>query len=522
MAGRRRHRGAAAAHAPGVHRGVRRPDPPPGPGRRHRPAGRSTASWRRSSTDEPGDPARVGARRARRCGRRRRQPTGGSVPTTTPTAWPSSSSRPARPASRRASCCRTRSCAPTCRACARSAELQDDDVFVSWLPLYHDMGLVGLLGTPMTTGARPRARRAAGLHRPAVTLDGVGVALRRHRHRRTQLRLGPRHPGPQPVRDPRPLARCASPSTAPSPSTPTASAPSSPRPRPTACAPARCSPPSAWPRSASPAPSPSRWPGCRPTGSTAGSSRPSATPRRSTRGPRGPRSTPCSARRSPASRSGSWTRPTTDRSPIARSASCRSGAPRPRPGYYENPEATAASFRDGWLCTGDLAYLLDGQLVVCGRIKDVIIVGGRNIFPEDVERAAGTIEGIRAGNVIAFGVEGRKGQEAMVVVAETKGEGDLAAVRRQVHDIAKQVTGLPPTDIVLRRAGRPAQDLVGQAAAHAVPPALPGRRAHQRRRLARYPTSDLRGPAIRDGGSSPVPAPRRSIRRRSRRAARRG
>ena len=60
------------------------------------------------------------------------------------------------------------------------------------------------------------------------------------------------------------------------------------------------------------------------------------------------------------------------------------------PGYYRNPEATAATFRDGWLRTGDLAYLVDGQLVVCGRLKDVIIVGGRNVFPEDIERAAGT------------------------------------------------------------------------------------------------------------------------------------
>jgi fatty-acyl-CoA synthase len=123
------------------------------------------------------------------------------------------------------------------------------------------------------------------------------------------------------------------------------------------------------------------------------------------------------------------------------------------PGYYRNPEATAASFRDGWLCTGDLAYLLDGQLVVCGRIKDVIIVGGRNIFPEDVERAAGSVEGIRAGNVIAFGIEGRRGQEAMVVVAETKGETDLAVVRRAVHDAAKRVTGLPPQDIVFVEPG---------------------------------------------------------------------
>ena len=59
------------------------------------------------------------------------------------------------------------------------------------------------------------------------------------------------------------------------------------------------------------------------------------------------------------------------------------------PGYYKRPDATAALFADGWLCTGDLAYLLDGELVMCGRIKDVIIVGGRNVFPEDIERAVG-------------------------------------------------------------------------------------------------------------------------------------
>lgn len=118
-------------------------------------------------------------------------------------------------------------------------------------------------------------------------------------------------------------------------------------------------------------------------------------------------------------------------------------------GYYQNPEATALLFRDGWLCTGDLAYLLDGQLVICGRIKDVIIVGGRNIFPEDVERAAAHIEGVRAGNVIAFGVAGRGGNEAMVVVAETSATDGLDDVRKNVHDVAKRVTGLPPQDVVL-------------------------------------------------------------------------
>jgi fatty-acyl-CoA synthase len=117
-------------------------------------------------------------------------------------------------------------------------------------------------------------------------------------------------------------------------------------------------------------------------------------------------------------------------------------------GYYKRPDANADLFHDGWLCTGDLAYTLDGQLVMCGRIKDVIIVGGRNVFPEDVERAVGALDGVRAGNVIAFGVDGDRGRETLVVVAETKAD-DRDAVRRQIHDRVKEVVGVPPKDIVL-------------------------------------------------------------------------
>jgi fatty-acyl-CoA synthase len=123
------------------------------------------------------------------------------------------------------------------------------------------------------------------------------------------------------------------------------------------------------------------------------------------------------------------------------------------PGYYRDPEATEALFRNGWMRTGDLAYLVDGgELVLCGRIKDVIIVGGRNIFPEDVERAVAGVEGIRPGNVIAFGTEGRRGQEALIIVAETKSEAgdDLA---RNVKEAARAVSGLPPSDVVLVPAG---------------------------------------------------------------------
>ncbi len=120
------------------------------------------------------------------------------------------------------------------------------------------------------------------------------------------------------------------------------------------------------------------------------------------------------------------------------------------PGYYKRPDATAALFDEGWLRTGDLAYMIDGELVLCGRIKDVIIVGGRNVFPEDIERAVGTIEGVRAGNVIAFGMEGYKSKESVVVVAETKADAaEHEAIRDLIHHRTLEVCGLPPRDVML-------------------------------------------------------------------------
>ncbi len=122
------------------------------------------------------------------------------------------------------------------------------------------------------------------------------------------------------------------------------------------------------------------------------------------------------------------------------------------PGYYKRPDATAALFHDGWLCTGDLAYTIEGELVLCGRIKDVIIVGGRNVFPEDIERACATLDGVRAGNVIAFGVEGYKGKESVVVVAEVRTD-DPPHVREAVHHRTLEVCGLPPRDVMLVKPG---------------------------------------------------------------------
>ena len=117
------------------------------------------------------------------------------------------------------------------------------------------------------------------------------------------------------------------------------------------------------------------------------------------------------------------------------------------PGYFGRPDVTAASFDGEWLRTGDLGYLVDGELVLCGRIKDVIIVGGRNVFPEDIERAVGNVDGVRAGNVIAFGIE-RGGKEGVAVVAEVKTD-DATTVRRRVAEQVVRGVGLPVKELLL-------------------------------------------------------------------------
>ena len=130
-------------------------------------------------------------------------------------------------------------------------------------------------------------------------------------------------------------------------------------------------------------------------------------------------------------------------------------------GYYKRPDATADAFDTSegdpasgraWLRTGDLAYTVDGELVVCGRIKDVIIVGGRNVFPEDVERAVSLVDGVRPGNVIAFGVGGARGKERIVVVAEARHD-DHEAVRSTVAERVVDAVGLPAGDVVLVQPG---------------------------------------------------------------------
>ncbi len=127
-------------------------------------------------------------------------------------------------------------------------------------------------------------------------------------------------------------------------------------------------------------------------------------------------------------------------------------------GYYGRPDLNESLFHDGWLKTGDLAYFVERpggdepELVICGRIKDVIIIAGRNIFPEDIERKVGILSGVRAGNVIAFGIEGSKRKENIVVVAEVRNEEPIA-LRRKIREQVINVVGFPPHDIRLLQPG---------------------------------------------------------------------
>ncbi len=108
-------------------------------------------------------------------------------------------------------------------------------------------------------------------------------------------------------------------------------------------------------------------------------------------------------------------------------------------GYYANPEASAAAMLDGWYLTGDMGYIAAGELYITGRKKDLIIVGGKNIYPQDIENLMNDIEGVYPGRVVAFGVMNEPlGTEDIVVIAETLCEEKAArsaivrAMRRAV------------------------------------------------------------------------------------------
>lgn len=92
-------------------------------------------------------------------------------------------------------------------------------------------------------------------------------------------------------------------------------------------------------------------------------------------------------------------------------------------GYFNNPAATKLKIRNGWMHTGDQGFIEDGELFVTGRISDVIIVAGQNIFPLDIEMAASRASGVDARRIAAFGVKGELATDAIVIAVEAR-QGD--------------------------------------------------------------------------------------------------
>jgi fatty-acyl-CoA synthase len=134
--------------------------------------------------------------------------------------------------------------------------------------------------------------------------------------------------------------------------------------------------------------------------------------------------------------------------------SIRVQGPGVMPGYWTpdgSPHPTALRDRDGRLVTGDIGFLRDGQLFICGRQKDMIIVGGRNLYPEDFEFAAERVPGVRLGNVMAFSLPDT---ERMVVVAEAAVRDDAgASLAQQVRDRLTETLSYSPHEVVLVRPG---------------------------------------------------------------------
>jgi fatty-acyl-CoA synthase len=119
-------------------------------------------------------------------------------------------------------------------------------------------------------------------------------------------------------------------------------------------------------------------------------------------------------------------------------------------GYFRDPEAGRATFRGGWLFTGDLGYLVDGEVFISGRKKDLLIVNGRNYHPQSIEWVVEEVPGIRKGNVVAFSVPGQASEE-VAIAAETaeRSEAERERLVEAVKTAVKLSIGLAPSDVVL-------------------------------------------------------------------------
>lgn len=121
-------------------------------------------------------------------------------------------------------------------------------------------------------------------------------------------------------------------------------------------------------------------------------------------------------------------------------------------GYYHNLEATKAVYHEGWWDSGDMGYIAEGEVYITGRKKDIIIKAGRNLYPQEIEEVAAQVKGVRKGCVVAFGIFDPKwATEMFILVAETS-EASQEAQKKIVVEITDKISvvlGLSPDQVVL-------------------------------------------------------------------------
>jgi len=124
-------------------------------------------------------------------------------------------------------------------------------------------------------------------------------------------------------------------------------------------------------------------------------------------------------------------------------------------GYFKDDDTTGRTIdADGWLHTGDKGYVADGELYVCGRIKEMIIVAGRNYYPTDLEWACNEIPGVRKGNIIAFSVGDFGEQERVIVTVESKADpDDYDRIRKDIKAKVLSTVGLKVSEVVVLEPG---------------------------------------------------------------------
>jgi fatty-acyl-CoA synthase len=165
-------------------------------------------------------------------------------------------------------------------------------------------------------------------------------------------------------------------------------------------------------------------------------------------------------------------------------------------GYFGNPEATEEAFGGGWLRTGDLGYLADERLYICGRAKDLIILNGKNYYPQDIEAVVSRAPGVRDGQCVAFSVLDDRGGEHCVVVAEAKvgpRAGSLADIVASVAQLVRSEIGIVLGEVHLIRRGTLPKTSSGKV-----------RRREAKRRLE---TGELEFLTEADAGLESVPPP---------------